>query len=201
MLKSLIKLNRRFYYLDVRKNCLGDEGVRELAPALKYTSSLVHLDLSSNELGTKGGSRLFKALLVNESITSVDISSHEGLHRNRIGALGLRRAVDVLRTNKILSILNLSGNGIRLEGLLYLAEGLAGNHTLLSLKIALNEIQGSPQCVQALKTIILDSKLRELDLNDNPLGNSSIESLAQLLEHSGMSLRRLYCANIGITCT
>jgi Ran GTPase-activating protein (RanGAP) involved in mRNA processing and transport len=171
-----------------------------MAPAIKYSTSLVHLDLSSNELTAKGGAELFKSLTVNESIVSLDVSSHEGLHRNHLATKGVKWLTQVLKHNKILTILNLSGNSIKIEGLAYIAEGIAGNNTLLSLEIAQNEIQGSPQCVQLLKTIITESKIKELNISDNQIGNSSMESLSQNLANTSMALQRLYASNVGITC-
>ena len=200
MLKSLIKINKGIGSLDLRKNTLGDSGIAELSQTLKYSNSLVSVDFSSNELGPKGGSELFKALAVNESITGVDISSQEGLHRNHVGGRGLKRLVQVLQFNKILSILNLSGNTIKVEGLAYIAEGIKGNYTLESLKVSQNEIQGNPQCVQCLKTMFIESKLKELDISDNPLGNACIEGLALTLGSAATYIKRFYCANIGINC-
>ncbi len=184
-------------HLDLRKNSLGDAGVAEMSAAIKYSNSLVHLDLSSNELGPKAGKELFKALAVNESITSVDVSSHEGLHRNRLCAKGMKHIVQLLRTSKILTILNLSGNAIRAEGLAFVAEGLTGNTTLLSLRVAQNEIQ--PLCYAVLRTILVESRICELDLSDNPLGNQCVETVAQTLGSRSLSLRRLYLAGVGVT--
>jgi Ran GTPase-activating protein (RanGAP) involved in mRNA processing and transport len=186
--------------LDLRKNPIGDSGVTEIASSLKYSNSMVHVDFSSNELTAKGGRELFKALRTNESIISVDISSHEGLHRNHLGERGVKKLMNVLKTNKILTILNLSGNGIKVEGLSYITEGLSKNNTLLSLKISQNEIIGSPQSFACLKSLIIESKLIELDISDNPLGNPCIESIAQVIGGAGTSLKKLYIANVGITC-
>lgn len=186
--------------MDLRKNSIGDAGILELSHAIKYSSSLVHLDLSSNELTAKGGFELFNCLSVNESITSVDVSSHEGLHRNHLAAKGVKCLAQVLKLNKILSILNLNGNVIKVEGLAYIAEGISGNITLLSLEIAQNEIQGTMQCVQLLKTIISESKLRELNISDNPLGNNCMESLSELAGNHEMTLQKLYASNVGLTC-
>jgi len=186
--------------LDLKRNCIGDQGLLEICQSLKYSLSIVHIDISSNELGPKGGSALFKALAVNESITSVDISSHEGLHRNRIATKGMKNIVPVLKNNKILSILNLTGNSIKSDGLQFLAEGIIGNTTLLSLKLNQNEIQGISNTLKYIKTILIESRLKELDLSDNPLGNQCIEGIANILTGASISLKRLYLANVGINC-
>jgi len=198
ILKNILKTNRKISHLDLRKNPIGDNGLLEIAPALRCASGLVHIDFSSNELGPEGAEILFKSLLGNNCITSIDISSHEGLHRNHLSEKGLKKLVPLLQSNKILSILNLSGNSIKSEGLAYIAQGIKGNFTLSSLKICQNEIQGVSATVQNLKAIIIESKLMELDISDNPLGNSCMENLSQLLSNGGMALRRFYFCNIGI---
>ncbi len=200
VLKRLIRGNRQFYYLDLRKNPLGDFGAAMLAGALKDTKSLVHLDLSSNDIGPRGAAAIFHALTYNQSLTSLDLSSHEGLNRNHIGESGLHSIVPLLRHNVFLTILNLTGNGIRVEGLLRIAEGMEGNTTLQSLRLAQNEIQGSATCVQHLRTVVLYSRLAELDLSDNPLGDDCMTDFAQLVGNSGVPLKRLYCVSVGITC-
>ena len=131
------------FFLDIRKNYIGDEGVTELAQALKHSLTIVHIDLSSNEIGPKGGSKLLKGLANNHSITSVDLSSHQGSHRNRILAKGIKEIDVLLKRNKILTILNLAGNCIKAEGLAYIADGIAENNTLMSLNLGQNEIQGN----------------------------------------------------------
>lgn len=50
VLKKIIKNNKNFCHLDLKKNSIGDKGVIEMIPSIKYSNSLVHLDLSSNEL-------------------------------------------------------------------------------------------------------------------------------------------------------
>ena len=200
MIATIIKQAKKISYLDLRKNSIGDAGVSDISQALKYSLSVVHVDLSSNDLGPKGASKLFKALSVNESITSVDLYSHEGLHRNHITSKGMKNIVSVLKNNKILSILNVGGNGIRAEGLMYIAEGIAGNTTLLSLKVQQNEIQGNPAILKCLRTILIESRVKELDLSDNPLGNACIEGMTTVMGNSSTWLRRLYCCNVGINC-
>lgn len=61
---------------------------------------------------------------------SLDVSSSEGLHRNRIGPKGMHAISRVLSTNKVLTLLNLSGNAIGNEGVNALVKGLKGNKIL-----------------------------------------------------------------------
>jgi len=181
------------------KNPIGDEGIADISQALKYSLSVVYIDLSSINLGPKGGSHLLKGLAVNESITHLNIASHKGLYRNKLGAKGLKKIVPVLRNNKVLAIINITGNAIRAEGLAYIAEGIVGNSTLTSLRIGHNEIQGNG-VIKSIKTILLDSKLKELDLSDNPLKSLCIEEISNILGNNASVLQRLYCSGIDINC-
>jgi Ran GTPase-activating protein (RanGAP) involved in mRNA processing and transport len=179
---------------------IGDEGIAEIAQAIKYSLSLVHVDLSSNGFGYKGGNKLFKALAVNESVTSVDVSSKRGMNKNRIAAKGMKWIVPMLKHNKILSIIDLSGNTIKTEGLAFIAEGMVKNVTLMSLKVGYNEIQGNPETLKYLKAILLHSKLIELDISGNPLGNKCAEGMFGILTSEKTILKRLICSNIEIDC-
>ncbi len=184
--------------LDLRRNSLGDAGAVEIAQAIRYSRSVVHVDLSSNSLGPHAGEAVFASLMANASVTSLDVSSQPGPGRNRLGAKAMLSAIPVLRSSKILSILNIGGNAIRTEGLAYLAEGAKGNTTLESLGVAQNEIS---QCAAvAIRTLVTGTRLRELDLSDNPLGNSCVESIGRILAGSARSvLSRLYLAGVGVT--
>ena len=178
---------------------IGDEGIAEIAQAVKYSFSLVHLDLSSNGFGYKGGNKLFKALAVNESVTSIDVSSKRGVNKNRITARGMKWVTPMLKHNKTLSIIDLSGNAIK-EGLAFIAEGIIGNVTIMSLKIGYNEIQGNAETLKYLKAILLHSKIIELDISGNPLGNKCAEGMFGFLTSEKAELRRLICSNIDINC-
>ena len=161
---------------------------------------MVHIDISSNDLGPKGATEIFRALQINESVISLDMSSKEGLFRNRICELGLRELVPVLENNQRLTILSLSGNSIKTSGLEKIVKGLANNHTLLSLKIANNEIEGNKRTLKALK-IIATSKLQELDISGNALGNYCFEEFTIALCSPGATLKHLYCSSISINRT
>lgn len=137
---------------------------------------------------------------MNESITSLDVSGRKGTLKNRITAKGVKWIVPVLKCNKVLSILDLSGNSIKSEGLVYIAEGIVGNVTLMSLKIAYNEIQGCTETLKCLKAILLQSKVIELDLSENPIGNKCMEGFFAFLPNEKTQLKRLLCASTDLDC-
>lgn len=78
----------------------------------------------------------------------------------------------VLKTNKVLTFLNISGNAIGNEGLLSLVSGLKGNKILEFLGIANNDI--SFNGIQALMEVIPSTIIKDLDISMNPLNNQGI---------------------------
>lgn len=178
---------------------MGNSGAAEIARIIRSSLSLVHLDISSNDIGLKGAVEIFKALQTNQSVISLDMSSKEGLFRNRICEQGLRELTPILQSSKTLTLLNLSGNSIRVAGLERVLKGLARNHTLLSLKVAGNEIEGGERTLKCLKALA-GARLQELDVSENPLGNYCFEEFTTALCTPGCALRFLYCASIGINC-
>lgn len=192
-----MRSNTRCIYLSLRKNLLGDEGAIELAKVIRASYSLVHIDLASTGLRMKGGFAIFRALQKNESVISLDLSSCLGLIHNRIGQFSTEALIPVL-SKKILTILNLSGNAIKLHGLQNIAKGIIGNNTLLSLKIANNELEGGTKCLGCLKKILLESNLKEFDISDNPLGNRCFEAFINILAAS--SVTKIYCCSVNMDC-
>eukprot|EP00826_Nyctotherus_ovalis_P014472 TRINITY_DN14034_c0_g3_i1.p1 TRINITY_DN14034_c0_g3~~TRINITY_DN14034_c0_g3_i1.p1 ORF type:complete len:289 (+),score=34.86 TRINITY_DN14034_c0_g3_i1:526-1392(+) len=178
---------------------MGNLGAVEVAKIIRSSLSLVHIDISSNDIGPKGATEIFKALQTNQSVTSLDMSSREGLFRNRICEQGLRKPTPTLQSNKTLTLLNLSGNSIRAAGLEKILKGLTRNHTLLSLKIASNEIEGEERTLKCLKALA-SAKLLELDISENPLGNYCFGEFTAALCAPGCTLKFFYCASIGINC-
>lgn len=47
-LSQIISVNPNIAHIDLRKNLLGDEGVKILVKAIAKSKNIVHLDLSSN---------------------------------------------------------------------------------------------------------------------------------------------------------
>ncbi len=73
-----------------------------------------------------------------------------------------------------MEFLNLSGNSIRSEGVKIILNGLSSNHTLHVLNLSNNEIDSSG--MKHMKTycekeLIAQTKLNDIDLSENPIGN------------------------------
>lgn len=111
-----------------------------LMSVLENSLEIIHIDLSSNDITFRGAEYIFSTLLKQHSIISLDLSSKEGINRNRLSHEGMRLMEEVLKVNKLLEYLYLSGNSIKNEGLKYILLGLKENKTLNTLHIAHNEI-------------------------------------------------------------
>jgi len=129
----------------------------------------------------------------------LNISSREGLYRNYCGEKPAQVLGQVLKTNKTLMILDISGNSIKSEGLEYMVQGIVMNNTLASLRVAQNEIQGSITIAEVLKTIVVEGNLLEFDVSDNPLGDPCIEALAKSIRAETTTIKRMLLMNIDLT--
>jgi len=156
---------------------------------IKDNLTIVHLDLSSNDLTARSGEVVFKVLENQCSIVSLDISSKQGINRNRLTHEGIKNLDNVLKNNKYLEILNISGNSIKIDGLKIILSGLNNNSTLHSLNIGNNnldfkaiELFGNNYDITNFNNQFfnltvnpdLSTKLVEIDLSENPIGNEVI---------------------------
>lgn len=148
------------------------------------TQCIVELDLSSNSITSAGGADLIRSLERNQSLIHLNLSSHEGLQRNTLGALGVKPFKDVLKVNRYLTILNLSGCFIGDIGLGYICDGLQGsqdtaNKTLNELNLALNEItsDGVEKMVKSLKY----TAVKVINFTRNPLKNKGAKAIGEML--------------------
>lgn len=98
VLGSILRLNK-CSHLDLRKNVLGNKGLKELSKALNTNSSLVHIDIGSNDITYEGANSFFLSLRKHSTITSLNIANSDGLHRNRIGTKGCTGINSLLKAN------------------------------------------------------------------------------------------------------
>ena len=176
---EVLKSNVNFSRVELGKNMIGDAGIIQLANNLLKNLNIVHLDLSSNCL-TPEGTRDFLTLIANHgSLSSIDISSHEGLNRNRLCAYGAEPFATILKQNALLSMLNLAGTSLGVEGIVYIAEGLYENSSVVYLNVANNTI--GARGAEILAKVAAKSKLIELNLSGNRIGNEGVDYVSALL--------------------
>lgn len=97
------------------------------------------------------------------------------MRRNKVGPQAIESFKEILKFNKILTFIDISGNCIGNEGLEFLCEGLKQNKTILSLKIAQNDITSSG--CEILRESLIGSKIQHLDISWNKIGNVGLDKL------------------------
>lgn len=194
VLSFIISTSDKIARLNLSRNSLGDVGIEHLMAGIEKNKSIVYLDISSNDLTAKGGNIVFQSMINNQSIIYLNISSREGLNRNRLTYEGVFHLETVLKSNRFLEFINLSGNSIKNEGLNIVLRGLNENKHVHTLNISNNEIDSIG--VAYFPKLVSSCKLNSLILNDNPLGNEGITSIAECLNKPAFStLKRLEVSN------
>ena len=95
--------------------------------------------------------------------------------------------------------MNISSTSIGMMGFQCITEGLKANRSLLSLDLSSNDL--GPKCCRILVEILWKTKLIELNLSNNKIGNNGLMVLAECFR-SGMktaSLERVNLSNNEIT--
>lgn len=132
---------------------------------LRTNCSLIHLDVGSNDVTYEGAQELFRVLERNPTLTSLTLANHDRLHRNRMGNKACTDLKNLLIKNKILSMLNISDNGLANEGLKMMQPALNKDCGLVALNLANNDLVGQ-QAVDYLIDFIRNSRvLKELNLS------------------------------------
>ena len=171
-----MKKNTHFCRLNLSKNNIGDNGVINLATALKKNKSIISVDISSNNINIEGAHKFFEILSENDTLININISSLEGLHRNRLGVKGAEAAGELLKKNRILTHLNIGDTSIGKEGLEYIAQGLANNPVLVFLDLSNNGF--SHHSLEDFCNVLNTTKLKELIVSGNKIGNKGCEIIA-----------------------
>lgn len=78
--------------------------------------SLVHIDLGSNDINHDSAGYLFKAIQKHHTLTSITLANHDRLHRNRMSNYSCQELRMLLEVNKIMSMIDISDNGIGNSG-------------------------------------------------------------------------------------
>ncbi|CAI2381925.1 unnamed protein product [Moneuplotes crassus] len=196
VLGNILRYNR-FSHLDLRKNVLGNQGLRELSKSLLMNSSLIHLDIGSNDITFEGANSFFKSMIKHKTLTSISIANSDGLHRNRIRAKGCIGLNHLLKKNKIISMLNLSGNNIGKEGVkIFLKDLDPVDMNLVYLNLTNNDL--GFDCIRDLRPLFESPALSELRLSNNKLDDSTAEAISSYFYKEICKMKKidLSCNNI-----
>jgi len=196
--------------LVVFNNDLTAVGASAMAEMLKRNTVLRSIALVSNQLQDEGAAALSEALATNATLTQVDLSKcHLGWHVTDL--------CGVLRTNRSITALNLSGNLINSTESEQLAVALRDNRVLrtLTLSVAtlpvpallgfayprvrtLSFAEQELATVDAFfiaKCLRVNSVLTSLDVSGNFLREHCVKAIARNLHHND-TLRRLKVGSV-----
>ena len=191
-LSGALQSNRSLTHLNLQVNLIGNAGAEDFARALQSSCALRYLDLSNNMVGDPGAQALGKALESNRSLTFLDLgrsmdtdemiglSSALGIPRFRealrgkdmkefrIGDSGAAAIAQALRSNSVLTRLNLQNNRISDPGATAIGQALQSNCTLTHLQLRGNRIcdVGASHLANAIR---VNRCLVNLDLRSNAI--------------------------------
>jgi hypothetical protein len=114
-------------------------GVIAIADAIPDMEALSKFDISSNALRAYGAKALATALEGNQVITELNIASNEMSRNDRVSDIsGINALSDAISGMGVLLSLDISSNGLYVEGTKLLAKALESNQTMTSLNISSN---------------------------------------------------------------
>jgi Ran GTPase-activating protein (RanGAP) involved in mRNA processing and transport len=185
------------------KGCpLGPEYARLLRLALCNIPSLQSLDLTLSTLRSAELAEIAPALYRNTSIKVLDIGWN---HLNGMESAALLR--DILRSNKTMTALDLSGNrfGQTTGAVEYIADGLGSNSTLLKIYLSDCALRDDGVFTLAQTLCSRNTTLQKLTLdNNNSMTSTGVGELLGAMEQSShhiteLDLRRNSIRNEGAT--
>ncbi|EAS00696.2 hypothetical protein TTHERM_00794220 (macronuclear) [Tetrahymena thermophila SB210] len=182
LLKNNSKSKYQFSKLLLAKNNFGDQGIQLLCNFLnkQRRSNIVHLDISNNNITSEGIKQVVKMVSLNQNIISLDISSYDGYNRNRLSRSACIALSQYIAQTEVLQFLKMQNCCIGPQGLFSLSKGFAANRSIISLDISKNDI--GKDCSQCFESILSHSKIMELNLRGNFLGDQSITKIGELLK-------------------
>jgi Ran GTPase-activating protein (RanGAP) involved in mRNA processing and transport len=185
---TLTKLGLHFCHL-------GPDEARLLRMTLCSSRSLQSLDLASNDLGSVQLAELAPALYHNTSIEVLDMSGN-----NLIDIESAEMLRDVLRSNKTITTLDLSGNTFgRTPGAVdCIAGGLGSNSTLLKIDLSSCALGDEDVYILAQTLGSQNTTLQKLALGTNAISSTCIGVLVEQSHHiTDLDLQRNYIGDGG----
>jgi Ran GTPase-activating protein (RanGAP) involved in mRNA processing and transport len=160
---------------------LGRDSSRELAMVLCNSSGLRTLVLKDSTLGSAGLAELAPALCRNTSIRVLDISD------NNLSSLESAEILrDVLRSNKTMTAINLSGNrfGETIGAVERIADGLGSNSTLQKIDLSSCALGNNGVSILTQTLGSRNTTLQQLTLAMNSIGSTGVGALLDMIEQS-----------------
>lgn len=191
-LAKSLAANKSLEVIRLCSNHFGPQDVSQFLESLKFNASLKELDLSSNRLRSKGIKMVAECLKVNKSITRLNLAYNDIDCGSDLGEALLQNsillALDV-GSNKIngdlsswmkspsLTELRLERNTLTTEDVSILGQALQSNQMLRDLRLSNNNSNN-------VSSLVLNGRLRRLDLDGCCLHEEAVHVLAKSLNHN-----------------
>ncbi|QDV19189.1 Leucine Rich repeats (2 copies) [Gimesia panareensis] len=202
--------------VDLCKQCVGPEGTRLVADAVKENAHTRHLLMGANGMGNAGAQALAELIRENESLQTIYLGCNRidetgtaalaqaisdspsiralWLKRNPIGTAGARQIAEMLKRNPRLRTLDLVHTKLGSKGVRLIARTLTSYESAVRLLyLGGNEIQAEDADVLA-ELVQQNQRLSGLYLSVNQLGEAGAVTLADGLR-SNQGLRSLSLAS------
>lgn len=175
--QALKELNKDTKVVNLTGVDVRDAGFSDLAFALRKCSAVSELILCDCKLGPQAAVHLATYLKYNKTVTRLYLQ-----HNPRLGDKGIEEISLVLKVNKFLQVLNLSGCAVTDTGAAVLAENLPHATSLKKVYLYNNNIGyiGALALAELIKEH--PAALQELFMWDNPITEPGLEALRDSYE-------------------
>ena len=169
------RLSKKLKVVDLTRTNMNTKGAKNLARALKETTSLKTLLLGGNNIRTRGMVALSQALVENKSLTHLDVSE------NNIKAGACRALSGSLLEAKRLKSLDLSMNPLGYKAFRFLGKTLEVIKTLQRLDVS-SCMLGSEGVSELCHSLRKNEGLKHLDLSRNDMHDIGAEAVGGMLQ-------------------
>ncbi|XP_020364559.1 leucine-rich repeat-containing protein 34 isoform X1 [Oncorhynchus kisutch] len=163
--------------LDLRYNCITDEGAGHLADLLKENVCLRFLDLTCNDIQTDGAEYIAKSLTSNDALLSLRLTG------NKIGNGGAMHFASMLQVNSTLQELDVADSDLGTQSVIAFAIVLNNNKSLRSVNISRPLLFSHQEetAVHLSGMLVVNQCLRELHLGKMGMTDYGVERLTDAL--------------------
>uniref|UniRef100_A0A8C1GX71 Protein NLRC5-like n=1 Tax=Cyprinus carpio TaxID=7962 RepID=A0A8C1GX71_CYPCA len=117
-------------HLNVSDNSLKDEGITEIAETLCRLPNIVSVLMGKNSISTDGILTLIERMSACNSVQKVHVEYVDFLSNNSLGNKGLKKILDLLPKLGMIQEINVSENGVDMDGVVMLAAALCNQKNL-----------------------------------------------------------------------
>uniref|UniRef100_A0A8C1DVA1 NLR family CARD domain containing 5 n=1 Tax=Cyprinus carpio carpio TaxID=630221 RepID=A0A8C1DVA1_CYPCA len=200
-------------HLNVSDNSLKDEGITEIAETLCRLPNIVSVLMGKNSISTDGILTLIERMSACNSVQKVHVEYVDFLSNNSLGNKGLKKILDLLPKLGMIQEINVSENGVDMDGVVMLAAALCNQKNLRKVDARHNSRQLTPNVTgihlhkklslthsdikpfymtKLCKQLVKCENLLDIEFSHLKLSKESVEKLMSILpEMSSLQLLNL----------